>query len=63
MPGWPRTPPALEISTMRPSPAERIDGNKALVSSTGPKTWVANMFCHSSMSLSSTIPAAEIPAL
>ena len=48
---------------MRPSPAARIDGSSAWVSATGPRTLVANMFCHSAISVSSTIPAAEIPAL
>ena len=48
---------------MRPCPAARMAGNSALVNATGPITWVANMFCHNWMSVSSTMPAAEIPAL
>lgn len=48
---------------MRPSPASRMPGSKALVSSTGPVTLVANMFCHNEISASSTIPAPEMPAL
>src|SRR6516162_3670442 len=48
---------------MRPSPAARIDGSRAWVSATGPRTLVANIFCHSAISVSSTIPAPEIPAL
>ncbi len=48
---------------MRPRPAARIVGNSAWVSATGPSTLVVNMFCHSAISLSSTTPAAEIPAL
>ena len=33
--------------TMRPRPAARIDGSSALVSATGPMTWVENICCHS----------------
>lgn len=40
-----------------------MDGNRAWVSATGPSTLVANIRCHNAVSVSSTIPAAEIPAL
>ncbi len=49
--------------TIRPRPAVRIAGNKALVNCTGPSTWVANIRSHSSIGVSSTVPAAEMPAL
>ena len=48
---------------MRPRPAARIDGSSAFVSATGPKMLVANIRSHTSSGVSSTIPAAEIPAL
>ena len=63
MPGCPRTPAELHTKTMRPCTRLRMAGSRALVSSTGPITWVANMRCHSRMSVSSTMPAAEMPAL
>ena len=61
--GIPRTPPALDTRMMRPRPALRIEGRSALVSATGPKMLVANIRSHRLIGASSSIPAAEIPAL
>ncbi len=40
-----------------------MEGRRTLVSATGPKMFVANMRSQRSGEVSSTIPAAEIPAL
>src|SRR5690606_39914015 len=61
--GIPHTPGWLETSTMRPRPARRMPGNSSLVSATGPNTVVANICSHRLSGVSSTIPAAEMPAL
>ena len=61
--GMPRTPPWLDTRTIRPRPAARIAGSSAAVSATGPNTVVWNIFSHRLIGVSSTIPAADIPAL
>src|SRR5262249_23452694 len=59
----PRIPPWLDMTTIRPRPAARMDGSSSLVSRTGPNTFVRNSCSHTSNGISSTHPTAAIPAL
>ena len=59
----PRTAPWLEMTTMRPRPAARIDGKRARVSAIGPNRLVAKIWSHALAGVSSNIPAAAMPAL
>src|SRR5262249_35540600 len=59
----PRMPPWLEMTTIRPRPAARMDGSNSLVSRTGPNRFVRNSRSQTSNGMSSTLPTAAIPAL
>src|SRR5262249_15416633 len=59
----PRMPPWLEMTTIRPRPAARMDGSSSLVSRTGPNRFVRNSRSQTSNGMSSTLPTAAIPAL
>src|SRR5262245_3280366 len=59
----PRMPPWLDMTTIRPRPAVRIDGSSSLVSRIGPNRFVRNSCSHTSNGISSTHPTAAIPAL
>src|SRR5262245_47401839 len=61
--GMPRTPPWLEITTIRPRPAARMDGSSSWVSRTAPNRFVRNSRSHASKGISSTHATAAIPAL
>ena len=56
-------PVSLETTTIRPSPAARMAGSRALVNRTAPNRFVVKISSKALAGISSTAPTLTMPAL